>query len=221
MLGLWKMKSYKLIIFDLDGTLADTSQGIINCHKHANSIMGKPIYDENLLSSVIGGPLLDTYRTKFEYSEEDAKKAVDIYRERYASEGFREATLYPNMKDALIELKKRGYKLAVATLKAERFAIPLLNKLEIGELFDLIHGVDDNDTHTKSSLINLCMQELNCTPKESVLVGDSSHDAIGATKSKIDFVCALYGFGFKDVKDSNDIEYIASISNPIDLLNIF
>ena len=102
------MKKFKLIIFDLDGTIADTSRGIINCHKHANAMMGNKIEDEKMLASVIGGPLLNTYRTKFGYSEADARLAVDIYRERYATEGFKEAVLYPEMEKTLIALKERA-----------------------------------------------------------------------------------------------------------------
>lgn len=213
------MKKYKLIIFDLDGTLADTSDGIINCHMHANESMGKPIYDRSVLASVIGGPLLDTYRTKFAYSEEDAREAVRIYRERYKAVGFTEATLYDGMKEALTELKARGYLLAVATLKAERFAIPMLELLGVGGLFDLIHGVDDNDTHTKSSLLNLCMEELGCTREESVLVGDSMHDSTGAKKSGIDFIGATYGFGFKSEEDLATLDPVSIIKKPLDLLS--
>lgn len=215
-----KMKKFKLVIFDLDGTLADTSRGIINCHKHANAMMGSKIEDEKMLASVIGGPLLNTYRTKFGYSEEDARRAVDIYRERYATEGFKEASLYPEMKTALEALKTKGYKLAVATLKAERFAIPMLNELGVGDLFDVIHGVDDKDTHTKSSLINLCIKELNCTREDTVLVGDSIHDARGAMESGIDFIGATYGFGFKSDGELDSVSSYATISSPIELTQI-
>lgn len=214
------MKKFKLIIFDLDGTLADTSLGIINCHKHANEMMGRPIYDEGVLASVIGGPLLDTYRTKFGYSDDDAKKAVSIYRERYSTEGFKEAVLYPLMKETLSQLKERGYMLAVATLKAERFAIPMLQKLGVDMLFDVIHGVDDNDTHTKTSLVNLCIDELGASKAEAVLVGDSLHDASGAKQSEIDFIGATYGFGFKSKDDICALNAYASIDKPCDLLEI-
>ena len=214
------MKKFKLIIFDLDGTIADTSRGIINCHKHANAMMGNKIEDEKMLASVIGGPLLNTYRTKFGYSEADARLAVDIYRERYATEGFKEAVLYPEMEKTLIALKEKGYRLAVATLKAEKFAIPMLKELGVGDLFDVIHGVDDKDTHTKSSLIDLCIKELECTKEESVLVGDSIHDARGAMESGIDFIAATYGFGFKTENELDSAPSCALIHSPDELNDI-
>ncbi len=214
------MKKFKHIIFDLDGTIADTSRGIINCHKHANAMMGNKIEDEKMLASVIGGPLLNTYRTKFGYSEADARLAVDIYRERYATEGFKEAVLYPEMEKTLIALKEKGYRLAVATLKAEKFAIPMLKELGVGDLFDVIHGVDDKDTHTKSSLIDLCIKELECTKEESVLVGDSIHDARGAMESGIDFIAATYGFGFKTENELFSAPTCAIIHSPAELNDI-
>lgn len=214
------MKKFKLIIFDLDGTIADTSRGIINCHKHANAMMGNKIEDEKMLASVIGGPLLNTYRTKFGYSEADARLAVDIYRGRYATEGFKEAILYPEMEKTLTALKEKGYRLAVATLKAEKFAIPMLKELGVGDLFDIIHGVDDKDTHTKSSLIDLCIKELECTKEESVLVGDSIHDARGAMESGIDFIAATYGFGFKTENELDSASPCAIIHSPAELNDI-
>ena len=211
---------HKLIIFDLDGTLADTSIGILNCHRFANNEMGRQVTDDDL-RGIIGGPLLQNYREHFGYSDNDAINAIAIYRKRYAEIGFKEALLYDGVKDTLSELKTRGYKLAVATLKAERFALPMLEQLGIAEFFDLIHGVDDNDTRTKASLIDMCITELSETKESSVLVGDSHHDAIGANTANIDFVAALYGFDFKTKEEVDKYHNIATISAPKELLDIF
>lgn len=217
----WFDMKHKLIIFDLDGTLADTSGGLISCHKYANMMMGRPEYDEATIRAYMGGPLLETYQKKFKYSDEDAIKAVKIYRERYAEVGFKDAVLYPGMEKVLKELKARKYLLAVATMKKEGFAIPLLDMLGVGKFFDLIHGVDDKDTLTKSALIDMCISELGCDREASVLVGDTMHDAIGAEKSGIDFIAALYGFGFKKEAGAEAYHPIAEIKYPIDLLDIF
>ncbi len=211
---------YKLIIFDFDGTLADTSLGIINSHKHANAAMGRPIPNNDTLASVIGGPLLDTYHTMFGFSDEDAAEAVRIYRERYAKHGVNELVIYDGMAEALSKLKARGFMLAVATLKAEKFAIPMLEMLGIAKYFDVIHGVDDKDTRTKASLIGLCMDELNVTQKEAVLVGDSIHDAKGAATAGVDFIAALYGFGFRTTKDTAEHNCIGTIKLPVELLDL-
>ena len=99
----------RLIVFDLDGTLADTSPGIINSHKFANLKMGRQVPDDETLAKVIGGPLLETYKKKFSYSDSDAVEAVRIYRERYATHGINEVEIYSEIPELLKELKSRGF----------------------------------------------------------------------------------------------------------------
>ena len=213
-------KKYKLIIFDLDGTLSDTSEGINKCYKHALVYMGRPEPADSELKNVIGGSLLKTFQDKFGFSEEDALKATTEYRNRYKQKGVYECKLYNGMKDTLQELKARGYMLAVATLKAENLAKIVLSNLGVADLFNLIHGVDSKDTLTKSDLINMCVSELGCEDFESVLVGDSIHDANGAKKSNVDFIAALYGFGFKTTDDLNQVPHVNQINSTLDLLKI-
>ncbi len=191
------MNKYKLVIFDLDGTLADTSQGIYNCHRYANFKMRGNLLTDDKLCGVIGGPLLKLYTERFGYSEADAKLAISMYRERYTVEGIKGTSLYPDMEDVLEQLKNNGYLIAVATLKSEKLAKTLLDELGVSKYFDLIHGIDDNDTLTKAALIKMCMQELKCDSQNSVLIGDSLHDAKGAIESGVDFIAVTYGFGFK------------------------
>lgn len=195
------MEKYKLIIFDMDGTLVDTSEGILACHKYANVKMGRPEPTDQELSGIIGGPLLKTYKSRFLFSDEEAVEAVRIYREHYAVYGIKGVKLYEGMKNTLSKLKKSGYKLAVATLKAERFAKTILSDLGINLYFDVVRGVDENDRLSKTDLIELCIKESGVKKIESVLVGDSINDEEGAEIAGIDFIAATYGFGFSE----NDI----------------
>ena len=188
---------YKLAVFDMDGTLADTSEGILNCHRYAHKVMGRPEPRDEELDGVIGGPLLETYKTRFGFPEEDAKQAVKIYRERYAEQGIYEAKLYDGMKETLQQLKASGVKLAVATLKAERFAKIMLANMGVADLFDAIYGVDENDKRTKAELIQMCMDTLQVEKSETVMIGDSIHDLNGAKECNVDFIGVTYGFGFK------------------------
>lgn len=215
------MEKKHLVIFDLDGTLADTSKGIYECYRFALKSLGRqePTYES--LDGVIGGSLLKNFETKFDLTLDEAKEAVRIYREHYAKVGYKDSTLYDGMKDALCYLKEQGYKVAVATLKAEYLAIELFKELGILDLFDVVHGVDKNDTFTKTDLVNMCISECGETNDNCVLVGDSNNDSNGAKQANIDFVAATYGFGFKADKDLENIEHIAIISKPSDLKNIF
>ena len=132
--------------------------------------------------------------------------------------GIFEADLYEGMKETLEVLKKDGFKLAVATLKAEKFAKQMLQNMGVADLFDVIHGVDMNDSITKSGLVNLCLRELNVNAENAVLVGDSIHDYLGAKESGVDFIPVMYGFGFKTEKEQETIAQYKKITSPCELI---
>ena len=211
-------KKYKLIIFDFDGTLADTSEGILNCHKHALVAMGRPEPADEELAGIIGGQLLKTYIERFGFSEEDAVKAVKIYRDRYAEKGIYEFKFYDGIKEVLTNLKERGYKTAIATLKAERFAKIMVEEKGFADLFDVVHGVDEQDILTKSDLIDMCINETNTEKVDSIMVGDSKNDAVGAQKSGIDFLALTYGFGLKTIEELNEANAKFIVASPLEIL---
>lgn len=187
---------YKLVIFDMDGTIADTSPGILNSHRHAHKSMGRAIPPTEVLTGVIGGPLLQTYIDRFGFSEVDARAAVDEYRRYYSENGIREADLYPGMKEVLRELSSHGIRVALATLKAERFAKIMLEDMGVLPYFDVVYGMDDMDTRTKSQLISMCMETTGVSKEDSIMIGDSMHDYQGAQACGVDFLGVNYGFGF-------------------------
>jgi len=210
---------YKLIVFDLDGTLADTSGGIIECHRFTLNKMRGEYPSDSELNGVIGAPLLSTYMTRFGFPEDQARAAIQIYREHYASTGISNAVVYPDIPSLLSALRERGKKLAVATLKAEQFAKVMLKNLMIDKFFDSIYGVDENDSRTKSQLIEMCMIHCGISPKETLLVGDSEHDRIGAKAAGVDFAAVTYGFGYApDSPPEISIDRI--IERPLKLLEI-
>ena len=186
----------KMVIFDLDGTLLDTSEGIIKCHQHAHFYMGRTPPDISVLQQVIGGPLLQTYIQKFSFSPDEARQAVDAYRIRYAEKGIHEATLYPGVSELLFNLKEDGVTLMVATLKREDFAKTMLAEFGIAKYFTHIFGVDGKDKKEKETLLRQCVEQTGVTVKDSVLVGDSFFDYDGARACHMDFVGVTYGFGF-------------------------
>lgn len=187
---------YKLVIFDFDGTIADTSEGILDSHRYTFAAMGKSIPSDNVLRSIIGGALLETYKKRFGFTKNQARKAVNIYRERYAEIGIHKACLYPGFKDTISELKRRRYKIGVATLKAERFASYMLNEMGIINYFDAICGMDDSDEYTKASLVRKCCASCGVDEHEAVLIGDSDSDINGSIEAQVDFIGVTYGFGF-------------------------
>jgi len=210
----------KLIIFDLDGTLADTSEGIRECHRYTNLVMRSSEPTDQELEGVIGAPLLETYMKRFGYSESDARRAVGIYRERYAQIGLKGVMLYEGIREALAGIKATGRKIALATLKAECFAREILFLTGISDFFDVIHGMDEKEVRSKADLVRLCMEDLQMRQQETVLVGDSHYDAKGAAEAQISFIAVTYGFGYKSREEAKKDAPNFSIAKPYEILNI-
>lgn len=210
------MKS-KLIIFDFDGTIADTSLGILDSHKFALASMGRPVPEESELLKVIGGQLLKTYIDVFGFEEQSAVEAVRIYRKRYANVGINLANLYDGFEDLIMQLKNCGCYIGVATLKAERFAKEMLTKFNMLDKFDVICGMDERDSLTKEDLIEKCIEFCNVDKSQAILVGDSSNDWKGAQAAGIQFIGVTYGFGFK-----KDVEYnFDTVNSPREVYSAF
>lgn len=212
---------YKLIIFDLDGTLADTSDGIYKCHILTNDAMGRPVANQSLLGGVIGEPLFELYRKRFGYSEEESHKAVTYYRERYAQVGMENVIPYPGMLDCLVQLKQIGYKLAVATLKEEKLAKNILRKMGYEQYFDAIVGMDSKDTRTKKDMLTQCMKIIGVVPSETVLVGDTERDAKSAQEIGVSCIGVTYGFGFQKGLCASETDCLSLIDDPIQLADWF
>ena len=210
------LPNMKLVIFDFDGTIADTSPGILDSHKYALKAMGRTVPPEAELRKVIGGNLLKIYIEKFGFEEEQAREAVRIYRERYAEVGIHIATLYPGFKEMLEELKQAGYKIGIATLKAESFAKIMVQEMGIAEYFDEICGMDPNDGLDKAGLILKCCDLCSCDKKDAILVGDSNNDLLGSQQAGVNFVGVTYGFGFKP---NEDYEFI-TVDKPSKLVDL-
>lgn len=191
---------YKLVILDFDGTIADTSEGIIDSHRFAIAQMGRETPCDEELYSLIGGNLLNIYMNHFGFPEPDAREAVRIYRQRYAEFGIHKASLYPGFRELLVALKSEGVETGIATLKAEVFAKKMVRELGVADYFDYICGMDSQDGLTKSGLVKKCVEESQCALCDAVLVGDTNGDMQGAQEAGTAFVGVSYGFGFEDGK---------------------
>jgi len=188
---------YKSVLFDLDGTLVNTYQGIYNSYQYALRKMKIEFSGKELVNEAIGAPLLSVFKEKFSLCEMDALQAVEHYREYYSRKGKLEVITYEGIKETLIKLQKQNYLLAVATLKRESFAKEILKNLELDQYFELIYGMNEDDSLSKADLIEKCLDKLQIENSEAILVGDSIYDQIGAKEANIDFLAVTYGFGFK------------------------
>lgn len=209
-------KTYDILIFDLDGTLIDTSEGIFNSVRYAQRKLGLYELTRNELELFIGPPPEKMYKKMYNISDELAKTATKLHREYGLKFGIYEAKLYKNIINCLMCLKESGYLLGVATLKNEMAAKEILKYFKIDIYFDVICGMGSSENSTKAQLISSTIEQLG--GGKALMVGDSVYDQIGAMEAKVDFAAVLYGFGFKvkpkDVEKSlNDISELLQILN--------
>lgn len=210
----------KLIIFDLDGTLLDTSDGILHCyHKTASMLNLKknPVENDSI---VIGGPLSDGFKTLYDIPDEETlAKTIDTYRSLYANEGIKKFCRYDGIGSALSCLKADGYQLGVATLKLEEYAKTMLKNAGLARYFDIIHGWDGTEKCTKAYTVTKVLFEQKCLAKDAVLVGDSVYDKIGAEIAGVDFLGVTYGFGIKQGDKANS--RFDTVDSPVELREYF
>ena len=201
---------YKAVIFDFDGTLCDTSEGIFKSARYALEAFGYKVDEEENLSYFIGPPLLITFQEHFNTSVTEAEELVRKYRERYTNKGLYECELYDGITELISTLKKEGIKLAIASSKPKIYIDRLLDKFNIAKYFDSVCGVDFAvDCEPKQSIISRCLEELGIEGNEALTVGDRSYDIEGGSACETDTVGVMWGFGTKFEFIESGATYIA------------
>lgn len=216
------MKKYDTIIWDLDGTLADTSEGIFNSIRYTQEKLKLPQISGEQMRSHIGPPVQESYARNFKLQGSGLEKAVQLHKEYATNKGLFEAQLYPNIAEVLTALNKKHFKQAVVTLKFEETAKKMLTYLNIASYFETIIGASANAHSSKGEMLKVCINTINSKNSNVLLIGDSAYDAIGAQEAGIDFLAVTYGFGFSNKKDVElypHIGYIESTKGILDFLN--
>lgn len=194
-------KRYKAVILDLDGTLLDTTAGVVFAVEKTIVERKLPMPDNVTLKTFVGPPMQLSFQKHFGLSEEEALIAANDFRTNYKSHSLLRAELYPGVIEALEELKRRGYKLAVATNKSHENAMAILEHFGVAQLCDFAMGSDLAGKLKKADIIVRCLAGLGVEPEKAVYVGDSVFDLEGATSVGMDFIGATYGFGFDARED--------------------
>ena len=194
---------YKYIIFDLDGTLLDTSEGLVKSIDYTLDIMGYPQISDEEKYSFIGPPIKDSLKNKFNLSEEDADFSTNVFRDRYKNYNLYEAKLYDGITELLELLKFNNINMSVATYKREDCAISLLEYFKLKKYFGIIKGADYLNKMSKVDIIEACLIYKNISKNQTLIIGDSESDYIYSKKISIDFLGVTYGFGFKKENINN------------------
>lgn len=202
---------YSHILFDLDGTLTDSAEGITKCVAHALKDFGIEVQDLSQLRSFVGPPLEHSFAEEYGLSPEQIRQAIARFRERFSTIGKFENRPYDGIIGMLQTLKANGKKLYVATSKPMHFAIEILEHFEMAEYFEDIIGAELNGNRThKDEVIAYVLQKHDLIGREDVImIGDRKYDILGARENHIPAIGVLYGYGnFAELKEAG-AEYIA------------
>lgn len=205
------MKKYDVVLFDLDGTLTDPGLGITNSVAHALNKYGITVNDRAELYKFIGPPLHKSFEEFYDFSAEEAKRAVEYYREYYKVKGLYENSVYDGIEALLIKLNESGKKVMVATSKPEVFAREVLRYFSLDKYFYYIAGSNLDGTRTvKAEVIEYALGAGNVADKSAVvMIGDREHDIIGANKNGVDSIGVLFGYGSREELEAAGAVYIA------------
>lgn len=184
---------YNYILFDFDGTVFDTVEGISKCVKYALNKHGMDAPLESL-KCFAGPPLVDKFMELFPVDEAQARALVDSYRERYRPIGIYECRIFPGIAGLLDALRAKGKKLAIATLKPQYMAESILEREGLIDRFDAIFGSDENGHGTKKEMAEKSMAALGAVPEETILVGDTKYDILGAHQAGLKAIAVRYGY---------------------------
>ena len=204
----------KTVIFDLDGTLLDTSEGVVECVRYAARTLGCPLPPREQLLLFIGPPLSVSFPQYLGLDEQSTAEAIRLFREHYQAGAMFLARPYDGIFTLCETLQAQGIRMAVATNKLEPSARKLLNHFGFDRYCDPIRGADPENRLKKADLIRLCLEEHRIAPEQAVLIGDTEFDAEGAAEAGVPFLAVTYGFGFRGPEDLGARPCLGMVGTP-------
>lgn len=195
----------KNILFDLDGTIIEPQEGIINSVLYSLNKMGIKETYVNDLKKFIGPPLIDSFKEHYKLNEESANKAIIYYREYFSRTGINENSLYDKIENLLIDLHRNKINLFIATSKPTVYAKQIMKSYRLDSYFKQIVGSNlDNTRKDKEEIIDYVLTKNQLSKNETIMIGDRSFDIIGSKKNGIESIGVTYGHGSaKELKTAN------------------
>ena len=213
---------YRVILFDLDGTLTESGEGITRSVQYALEKIGKPEEDREKLQVFVGPPLLEQFMNYACLDEETACRAVEYYRERYKKQGIFENELYPGVEQMLQGLREKGFRLAVASSKPEYFVTQILEYFHINQYFEQIVGSGlDGSRSSKAEVIEETLARLQMSDhrQDVLMVGDRKYDVLGAREAGLSCLAVSYGYG--SVEELEAVEPLKIVDSTEEILDFF
>ncbi len=213
---------YKIAVFDVDGTLLDTTEGVIASVKRTIQDKGLAPLREDQLLTFIGPPIHDSFARVYGLSGAVLQELADCFRNHYKNEYLFLASPYDGIYEAMDRIAKLGVKIAIATYKRQDYAEAIMKHFKFDHYSDIIYGADFYNKLKKADIIRKCMEDLGCHDfRQAVMIGDSSHDAVGAQQMQMPFLGVTYGFDFKSQQDVMQFGAIGYAETPMDIVQFF
>ena len=201
--------NFDTLLFDLDGTLTDSTEGIVRCLEYALERMGFDIPEDT--NKFLGPPLYRSFAEFCGMNEEQVNEAVRIFRERYSTVGLFENRVYDGVPEMLKRLRDGGKRIMVATSKPEVYAVRIFDRFGLSQFFEIVGGANINGTRNdKDEVIEYVLGKAGISDRSSVLmIGDRRQDVIGAHKTGLKCMGILWGFGSIEELTEAGADYIA------------
>ena len=211
---------YRIIFFDLDGTLTDSREGIFSSVSYAIAQIGSPALPEETLLRFIGPPLQDSFMRYCGYDADTALRAVRLFREVYLPTGQFQNRAAPGMAELCARLKAQGRTLAVASSKPEELCRAICNRFSFSASMDVISGSPPSAVDcSKADVIRTTMRRMGLTERDLpriLMVGDRKFDVLGATEVGIDCVGVEF-FGYAEEGELEQSGAVAVVKTPEEL----
>ena len=221
---------YEIALFDLDGTLSESGEGILDCVRMIFTEMDRPMPDEKVIRSFIGPPMYESLK-RCGFDHDAAEEGVEIYKKNFIKSGIYKNKVYDGIFEVLDSLKAAGVKLGVASTKYQKFTDRIIAMLKLDSYFEVVGGStsltgetpnEPKPRHNKVDVMNYVIDSLRESDNDRiVMIGDTKFDADGAAKVGVDFIGCLFGYGTKEeMEEHYTIGKPIFVGNPSEITEI-
>lgn len=205
-----------IILFDLDGTLTDSMEGVIRSAQYMQEKMGMRVWSFEELRFMVGPPLIESFTKEFGMPFAEAEKGIEVFRERYSTIGLFENKVFPGIVELLENLKAKGKRMAVATSKKEDLAVRILEHFEIAKYFEVIGGdMREAGRDNKAKVIDYVLETMQATKDDVIMVGDRKFDINGAHAIGIPCIAVEWGYGDRAEFEAHGADVIAATTEEV------
>ena len=217
-------RRFDLILFDLDGTLFDTADTILNTLRATVKFARLRTLTQEEIGTFIGPPILDSFKRYYpDLTDDEIDDLAKNYRMYYMEYELLKAKPFPHIPELIKTLKERGYKIALATYKLIKCAVPLFDHYDMTKYFDAIKGSVSEKGLTKAEIMTMAIDECKVKDYDRVcMVGDTEHDLRGSIANGISFIGVKYGTGFKGLteEEKNYSKCVGYVDDPLEILDL-